>query len=402
MKRFDYKARDLKTGAVVKGDIQADTERAAGKLLLEKGLSPISLKAEGQSALGFLKKSSSKVGSKDKIVFTRQFATLIGAGLPLANSLRTVADQTANKAMKTVIEGVLADVEAGKPLVDAFAKYPKVFDKVYLSLIAAGEMSGTLDESLKRVAMQQEKDSAMMSKIRGAMTYPGIVLVVILLVVGFMLFTVVPQVENLYKDLKQPLPAPTAIMVAGANFLMNFWWLVIIIIVGVVAAAVYFLKTKTGVRIFSMFKLNVPMFKKLFQRLYMARFARTAQILLATGVAMLDALKISGDAVNNEVVKQSITEAAEMVKGGKALSVAIKGKPYILPLVPQMLSIGEQSGKIDEMLGKAAQVYEDELDEQIRTISTMIEPILMVFLALVAGGMIAAILFPIYSLVNMV
>jgi type IV pilus assembly protein PilC len=402
MKRFDYRARNLKTGAVVKGNIQAETERAAGKLLIDKGLSPISLKAEGEALFGFLKGGKGKVGTKDKIVFTRQFATLIGAGLPLANSLRTVADQTQNKAMKSVIESILADVEGGKPLVDAFAKHPKVFDKVYLSLIAAGEMSGTLDESLKRVAMQQEKDSAMMSKIRGAMTYPGIVLVVILLVVGFMLFTVVPQVENLYNDLKQPLPAATAIMVGGANFLMQFWWLVLVVVVGAVVGFVSFLKTKVGVRVFSMFKLNVPMFKKLFQRLYMARFARTAQILLATGVAMLDVLRISGDAVNNEVVKESITKAAEMVKGGKALSVAIKDKPYIMPLVPQMVSIGEQSGKIDEMLGKAAQVYEDELDEQIRTISTMIEPVLMVFLALVAGGMIAAILFPIYSLVNMV
>jgi type IV pilus assembly protein PilC len=402
MKRFDYRARNLNTGEVVKGDIQAETERAAGKLLLDKGLSPISLKAEGQSIFSFLGNSGGKVGTKEKIVFTRQFATLIGAGLPLANSLRTVADQTPNKAMKSVIEGVLADVEAGKPLVDAFAKYPKVFDKVYLSLIAAGEMSGTLDESLKRVAMQQEKDSAMMSKIRGAMTYPGIVLVVILLVVGFMLFTVVPQVENLYNDLKQPLPTATAIMVGGANFLMSFWWLVLVVLAGAIAGAVWFMKTKVGIRAFSIFKLNVPMFKNLFRRLYMARFARTAQILLATGVAMLDVLKISGDAVNNEVVRESIDKAAEMVKGGKALSVAIKDKPYIMPLVPQMVSIGEQSGKIDEMLGKAAQVYEDELDEQIRTISTMIEPILMVFLALVAGGMIAAILFPIYSLVNMV
>jgi type IV pilus assembly protein PilC len=401
MQLFDYRARDVKTGKVIKGNIQADTERAAGKLLIGKGLSPISIKGEGEGAFSkLLGGKKKKVNGKDKIVFTRQFATLISAGLPLANSLRTVADQTQDKAMKSVIEGVLADVEAGKPLVDAFAKYPQVFDKVYLSLIAAGEMSGTLDESLKRVAAQQEKDSAMMSKIRGAMTYPAIVLVVILLVVAFMLFTVVPQVESLYNDLKQPLPIATAIMVAGANFLLSYWWLVIIVVVAVVGGFVAFMKTKTGIRIFALFKLNVPLFKKLFQRLYMARFARTAQILLATGVAMLDALRISGDAVNNEIVKKSIDDAAEMVKGGKALSVALKDKPYVMPLVPQMISIGEQSGKIDEMLGKAAQVYEDELDEQIRTISTMIEPILMVFLAVVAGGMIAAILFPIYSLVN--
>jgi type IV pilus assembly protein PilC len=399
MKRFLYKAKDAKTGERLKGSIQAESERAAGRLLVERGYVPISLDEEG---MGILAKLMGKVTTKDKIVFTRQFATLIGAGLPLANSLRTVADQTQNKAMKAVIEDILASVEGGKSLADAFSKHPDTFDKVYLALIAAGEMSGTLDESLKRLALQQEKDAAMMSKIRGAMTYPAIVLVVIILVVAFMMFTVVPQVEALYEDLKQPLPALTAFMVGMANFFISFWWVVLIVLVGLVWFFGQFLRTNTGIRFAAAFKLNVPLFKNLFRRLYMARFARTAQILLATGVAMLDTLRISGDAMNNVLVKRSVDEAAEKVQGGKELSDSLRDKDYIMPLVPQMISIGEQSGKIDEMLGKAAQVYEDELDEQIRTISTMIEPILIVFLAIVAGGMIAAILFPIYALVNLV
>lgn len=400
MKRFKYVAKDGKTGAKLKGTIQAENERAAGKLLVERGYIPDTVKEE--SSGGMFAKFTNKVPTKDKIVFTRQFATLVGAGLPLATSLRTVADQTQNKPMKAIVEDILASVEGGKSLADSFGKHPEVFDKVYLSLISAGEMSGTLDESLRRIAAQEEKDAAMMSKIRGAMTYPAIVLVVILLVVGFMMFTVVPQVESLYHDLKQPLPALTAFMVGMANFVMNFWWIILLVVGGIVWFFGQFLRTESGIRFAANFKLNVPLFKGLFRRLYMARFARTAQILLATGVAMLDTLKISGEAMNNVVVQKSIDEAAEKVKGGKALSESLKGKDYILPLVPQMISIGEQSGKIDEMLGKVAQVYEDELDEQIRTISTMIEPILMVFLAVVAGGMIAAILFPIYSLVNMV
>ena len=399
MRRYKYKAKDAKTGAALKGSIQAESERAAGKLLVERGYLPTSLVEEDS---GGLFGGSSKVTTKDKIVFNRQFATLIGAGLPLAQSLRTVGEQTINKTMKGVIETILSDIEAGRTLAEAFAKHPKVFDKVYLALIAAGEMSGTLDQSLKRLAMQQEKDAAMMSKIRGALIYPAIVLVVIMLVVAFMMFTVVPQVENLYKDLKQPLPALTAFLVGFANFLMAYWWLVILIAAGFIWFFIQFLHTKTGIEMSATFKLNVPMFKNLFRRLYMARFARTAQILLATGVAMLDTLRISGEAMANVVVQKSVDEAAEMVQGGKAFSDSIRGKDYIMPLIPQMSSIGEQSGKMDEMLGKAAQVYEDELDEQIRTISTMIEPVLMVFLAVVAGGMIAAILFPIYALVNMV
>lgn len=398
MKRFIYKAKDRKTGQMLKGHIQAENERTAGKLLIDQGYVPESIKEEDKNS--FLAKLSSRVTAKDKVVFTRQFATLIGAGLPLSNSLKTVAEQTENKAMKSVIENVLSSVEAGKSLGDAFGQHPEVFDKVYLSLITAGEMSGTLDESLKRLAMQQEKDAAMMSKIRGAMMYPAIVLTVILGVVIFMMIVVVPQVENLYVDLKQELPVLTAVMVAVARFLMNFWWLMIIALGALVWFFLQFRKTTTGMKVMATVKLNVPMFKGLFRRLYMARFARTSQILLATGVAMLDAMKISGEATNNVVVNGQIELAMDKVKGGKALSESLKDRDYILPLVPQMASIGEESGKIDEMLGKAAQVYEDELDEQIKALSTAIEPALMVILGVVAGGMVGAILFPIYALVN--
>ncbi|MCL1839844.1 type II secretion system F family protein [Candidatus Saccharibacteria bacterium] len=397
MRRYNYRAKDKRTGKVLKGSVQAESERAAGKLLLERGYIPDRITEEGQ---GLFSKISNKVPTKEKIVFSRQFATLIGAGLPLANSLRTIAEQTTNKPMRKVVEELLADVEAGKALAVAMEKHPTVFDNVYLALVRAGEMSGTLDEALKRLAYQQEKDAAMMSKIRGAMTYPAIVLVVIIAVVAFMMFTVVPQVEKLYEDLRQELPALTAFLVAATDFVINFWWLLAIMLAGLIWFLIQFRKTPTGVRFMATFKLNVPMFKSLFRKLYMARFARTAQILLSTGVSMLDTLKISGEAMNNVVVEKSVTEASEMVRSGKALSDSLRGKDYILPLVPQMSSIGEQSGKIDEMLGKAAQVFEDELDEQLRMISTMIEPLLMVVMGVLAGGMVGAILFPIYALVG--
>jgi type IV pilus assembly protein PilC len=304
--------------------------------------------------------------------------------------------------MKSVIDDILASVEAGSSLSDSFSKHPDVFDKVYLSLVAAGEISGTLDESLRRIAMQQEKDAAMMSKIRGALTYPMIVLLVIFAVIGFMLFSVVPQVEKLYKDLKEEVPLLTQIMIGSANFLINFWWVVLLV---VVLGAWFFkqwLKTESGIHFAALFKLNVPIFNPLFRKLYMARFSRTGQLLLSTGVSMNDMLTITADAVNNVIIKQSIDEANKLVQSGKNLSDSLRDKDYVLLLVPQMISIGEQSGKIDEMLGKTAQVYEDELDEQIKAISTMIEPLLMVVLAVVAGGLIGAILVPIYALVNKV
>ena len=401
MKKFSYRVKDRVTGKIIKGEISADSQRAAGKALIDQGyILQDDIYEVGQE--NALARFMNRITTKDKIVFTRQFATLIGAGLPLAQALRTVSEQTENKKMRSVVDDILASVESGSSLKDAFSKFPDVFNKVYLALIAAGEMSGTLDESLRRVATQQEKDAAMMSKIRGALTYPVIVLVVIGLVMTFMMVQVVPQVKQLYKDMHQELPFATQILIGISDFIINFWWLVL---VGIGVAGYFFrqyLKTESGIKFAANFKLNVPLFSPLFRKLYMARFARTGQLLLSTGVALLDMLNICGDAMNNIIVKKSIDEAGKLVQSGKSLSESLKGKDYILDMVPQMINIGEQSGKIDEMLGKTAQVYEDELDEQIKAISTLIEPILMVVMALMAGGLIGAILFPIYSLVTKV
>ena len=399
MKKYVYEARDSASNKIVKSTVQADSENAAAKLLTAQGFIPLKIETEDERK-GFFARLSGRVTAKDKIVFTRQLATLIGAGLPLAQSMRTVHEQTQNKKMQEIVQEVIADIEGGKQLSDSFAKHPEVFDKVFIALVSAGEASGTLDDALRRVAAQQEKDAAMMSKIKGALTYPVIVLVVILLVIGFMLFTVVPQVKNLYKDLGKELPVLTQIMVGTADFFINYWWIVVILL----GIGGYFfgqwLKTENGIRWKDLFKLNVPMFSGMFRKLYMARFTRTGQTLLSTGVAMLDMLQITSEAVNNTVVSEGITRSIDKVKGGKALSASLKNEEYVLEMVPQMIKIGEQSGKIDDMMGKCAQIYEDELDEEIRTISTAIEPVLMVVLAIVAGGMVGAILFPIYSLVN--
>ena len=399
MKRFIYKARDSKTGEIMKGVIQAENERTAGKLLIEQGMTPDRID-EDMSGVGLFQRFRNKVTMKDKIVFTRQFATLIGAGLPLSNSLRTVIEQTESKPMQKVVESILVDVEAGKTLTQACEKYPDGFNKVYIALLRAGEASGSLDVSLKRLAEQQEKDHAMISRIRGALIYPAIILMVIIAVLIFMVLMIVPQVQSLYKDIGKDLPWATMVLVSFANFLVAFWWLVTILL----GIAIYFLlqfrKTTTGIEWSAMIKLNVPIFKTMFWRLYNARFARTASNLMSAGVSIQDTLQISAEAMNNVVLEKEIKDVSEKVKQGKTLSSSLKNLSYILPLVPQMASIGEESGKIDEMLAKAAQVYEDELEEQIRTISTMIEPVLMVVMAIMVGFIIVAVLFPIYSIVN--
>ena len=399
MKRFKYKARDKETGKIVKGNIQAETERIAGKLLLDQGYIPQSVVEEGGGILG----GKNRVTAKDRITFTRQLATLLGAGLPLATSLRTVIDQTQGRGMRTVAEEVLTDVESGKSLYDAFLKHSDVFNGVFLALIQAGETSGSLDKALQRLADQEEKDAAMLSKIKGAMVYPAIILFVVIAVLVFMMVAVVPQVENLYEDMGEDLPGLTQFLVNMTNFFGSFWWLVLIVVGAFIGGMIYLVKrTPFGRRAMDSFKIHAPIFGKLFRKLYASRFARTAEMMLASGVPMLESIKIAIGAINNTVVEEDYSKALETIKGGKPLSEGLKDRAFMLPLIPQMASIGEQSGKIDEMLGKAAQVYEGELDTQINNISTMIEPILMVVMAGVIGVVIGGTLLPIYSLVNSV
>lgn len=398
MLSFEYTARN-KEGAAVKGLVEAETEGAAAKLLVAQGLAPLNIKLKDTKS-GLLGKFTNKVRTKDRIIFTRQLATLINAGLPLTQSLRTVTEQTDSKPLKEILNQIISSVEGGTSFADSLAKHPAVFNNVYIALVAAGEASGTLDKSLERIAFQQEKDADIVSKVRGALVYPLIVVVVITAVVVFLLTTVVPQIELIYKDFNKELPFLTGILIWVAKFLINFWWLVILII----AAAIYFLirwaKTPPGRSTVDAVKLKVPLFGDLFRKLYMARFCRTGETLLSSGVMMLEMMRITSQAVDNVHVAKAIDNAAVKVKGGKPLSTGLKAEVVFLPLVSQMLRVGEQSGAIDKMMDKAATYYELELDNKIKAISTTIEPILMVVLAVVVGGIVLAILLPVYNLAS--
>lgn len=398
MQKFSYTAKESTSGEVIKSVVQAESERAAAKVLTAQGLIPLDIHEvrEGGSIARFFQ----RITMKDKVVFSRQLATLIEAGLPLAQSLHTVVEQTNNPKMRDVVRDIIVSVEGGRSLGDSFARHPETFSRVFIALVRAGELSGTLDVALHRIAAQQEKDQTIMRRVRGAMVYPAIVLLVIILVVVFMMVTIVPEVAKLYEGLGQQLPFLTAMLIAVSNFLTEFWWAMIAILVVAGYAITRYFKTESGVQLLDKMKLHAPPFKELFRKLYMARFARTAETLLATGVPMLDTLAISSEAVSNTLVGESIDNAVEQVKGGVALSKALKEQPYVLSLVPQMIKIGEKSGQIDQMMGKVASAYEDELDEQVKALSTTIEPILMVVMAVFAGGIVMAILFPIYSLVS--
>ncbi len=398
MLNYAYTARDTSSNKIVRSTVQAESEREAAKLLMSRNLVPtnIVLETERKNILDALK---NRITVKDRVIFSRQLSTLINAGLPLSQSLHTVQEQTANVKLKGIIQDITGSVEGGNTLANSFAKH-EIFGELYIALIAAGEVSGTLDKALERIADQQEKEAEIGSKVRGAMVYPGIVLAVIMGVIIFMLTSVVPQIENLYVSLRKPLPLATNIMVQAGHFVSDFWWLVLIVLIGGIFLLRRHIKTDAGRRQMDLFKLNVPIFKDLFRKLYMARFCRTGETLLQSGVQMLEMLRISARSIGNSVVRESVDRASEKVKSGKALSISIKNEDYILSLVPQMIGIGEQSGSIDNMMGKAATFYENEVDNSIKSISTAIEPILMVLLAVVAGGMVGAILLPIYGLVN--
>ncbi|HTE22442.1 MAG TPA: type II secretion system F family protein [Candidatus Limnocylindria bacterium] len=400
MLTYKYTARDTATGKKVTAEVQAASEQAAAKLLRDQGLSPVEIRPVTGGGLNPLSKFKNRIKIKDKILFSRQLSTLINAGLPLVQSLRTVAGQTQNKSFKIVTLEVITDVEAGTALSVALSKHPGVFNEIYISLIAAGEVSGTLDKSLERLANQQEKDAEIISKVRGAMVYPIIVLVVMGAVVTFMMVKVMPQVEQLYEGLgdSAQLPQITTILLIVSRAMVRFWYVFVIVLIVMGILVSRWARTLGGKRYIDKIKMRMPPLASLFMKMYMARFARTGTTLVASGVPLIQMLQITGKSINNVHIEESLRRATEKVKGGKALSETLVNDPNFLQLVPDMLRIGEQSGAIEQMLEKTADYYEKEVDNEIKAISTIIEPALMVVLGVVAFVIVAAVLLPIYGL----
>lgn len=401
MLTFRYTARDSKTGEKIRAEIQADSEQTAARLIRESGLSPLEIVHKDQAGDNPISRFLNRVKAKDRILFARQLSTLIDAGMPLVQSLRSVFEQTQSKPLKVILTRVITDVESGKAFSASLGQHPEVFNPIFVNLVAAGEVSGTLDKALERIAFQQEKDAEIMSKVRGAMAYPAIVLLVMGGVVGFMIVSVLPQVETIYADMPgASLPITTRALLAVSNFVISFWWLVLILMVVVVFLTTRWARSMPGKVIVDKWKMKAWPIGPLFMKLYMARFARTGTTLVASGVPLLQMLEISGKAINNVHLEKSINSAIDKVRGGKALSAAIEKDPNFLELVPKMLKIGEESGSVEQMLAKVAEYYEKEVDNQIKTISTIIEPVMMVILGILAFIMVAAILLPIYGLAN--
>ncbi len=399
MVQFSYTARDPATGKKIKGNIQSDSEKSVAKSVEQQGYALLEVQTkESSGLLGFI---NGRVKGKDKVIFSRQLSTLINAGLPLVQSLRSVLGQTNNKKLQVVLSEVISSVEGGKSFSESLGAHPKIFDQVFVSLVAAGEVSGTLDTALDRIANQQEKDAELASKVRGAMIYPVIVILVMVAVVTFMLVSVLPQVEELYDGIPgAELPLITRMLLATSSFVISFWWLVLIAIGVITFFTTRWARTGPGKQVVDLLKLKMWPIGPLFSKMYMARFSRTGTTLVSSGVPLIQVLDVTSRAIANVHIEAAIGRATDKVKGGKALSESLEPEEYFLDLVPKMLKIGEDSGALEQMLDKTADYFEKEVDNQVKSISTIIEPVLMVVLGVVAITIVSAILLPIYGLVG--
>ncbi len=404
MQKYFYKAKG-QNGETITGQIESANEASAAKILMAKKMIPIEIKTvenleaslERLPFLSFL----DRVSKKKKAVAVRQLATLINSGLPITQSLESMTKESSNKKLTEVFSDVLHEVEGGSSLANAFSKHSEVFSNLDTSLITAGEKSGTLDKVLNRMATQLEKDAQLLSKVRNAMIYPAFILVAVIAVIALMLMYVVPKLVDLYKDFQGELPAATKFMIAASNFLLGYWWLFIILIVSSVIGFKSFINVKSGRRFWDYFKIKVPGFKILVNKVYLARFTRTLGTLIGSGVPVLDALKITSDAVGNIIFKEEIIAIAEKVQGGDSLSVPISNS-YLFPdIAGQMIKVGEQTGEIDSMLDNLANYYEEEVDNTIKGLSTLIEPVIIVFMGVVVAGILISIMAPIYNISQM-
>jgi type IV pilus assembly protein PilC len=399
MAKFAYSAtRDNKT---ISGVVEASSKQAALITLSQQKIHPLSIKqVKGKS--NFLKIGfGSRVKLKDLVVFTRQLSTMVSAGVPLNRSLTTLQNQTGNKYFNQVIGQVAKEVEGGGTLASAFAKHPNVFNDIYVNMVRAGEAGGILDDILKKLASQVEKDASMRKKIKSAMAYPTVIFgITIAAFFGIMIF-IIPKIGAIIKDLGGPdaeLPIYTQAMLSISDFTRSNAVIILIIMFGGIFLLKRYIKTPKGKYRFHYILLKTPIIKTIITKIALARFARTFASLMSAGVAVLDALEVTGSAIGNKVIEAELKEAAKAVRNGRQLSEPLSNSAYFPPIVSQMLAVGEETGQIDTILVKVADFYEEEVDAVIDALSSLIEPIMIIVLGSMVGLIAASVMGPIASL----
>lgn len=399
--KFTYQARD-KAGVIKQGVVVALDRSGAEQLLAENGLIITSLQVQQESILDRINPFGKSVKNKDLVLFSRQLATLIAARMPILQALRILEAQLSSKRLVAVTRNIITSIENGESLSLALSKHPQIFGGIYISLVKSGELSGTLNNSLTYLADQLEKDYQLRSKVRSALTYPAFI-VGTLVTVGLLMFKfVLPKLTAVLLEQGGELPAVSKGLIAVTNFINVYWWLIIIVIGGAVLGLRAYITTPAGRYFWDTLKLKAPIFGGIFERIYMVRFSRNLGTLVSGGIPIIQALQIIAELINNVIYRDIILEATEHLENGKSISDSLASHKEFPPIVTQMVRVGEQTAQLEEILDKIAGFYEKEVDEKVATLTTLLEPLIMIVLGLGVGALVAGILLPIYNLASSV
>ncbi len=401
---FTYRVRDS-AGKVHNGELEGDSTAAVARLLQKRGLIPLAVEEKRKSALQkeiALPGWTRRVRAKDLAVFSRQFATMIDAGLPLIRSLSILEEQTESAVLQETLGAVRADVEHGISLSDAMAQHPKAFPGLYTAMIRAGEVGGVLDETLNRLAEMVEAQVATRAKVRSAMAYPVVVLGLVILIVTAMLLFVVPMFQHMYSDLGGDLPLPTRFLIGLSTVFKSLWWLLAAATAGALFGFRRWVATEAGRHTWDSAKLNMPVFGRLVHRAAMARFGRTLAALTRTGVPILQAIDIVAEITGNSVIARALSDVKASVKEGQSIAGPLGRHPIFPPLVVHLVAIGEETGAIDTMLDKIADFYDAEVEAAVTGLTSLVEPLLIVVMGVTVGGILIALYLPMFNIAELI
>jgi len=400
---FAYKVRD-RAGKMVSGTLEADSQALVASRLKQMGFSPLVIE---EQKINVGKKElhlpwGNRVKSKDLAVFSRQFATMINSGLSLLRALNILSEQTENKKLAETVADVRAEIEKGTSLSAALTKHPKVFKRLYVAMIRAGEIGGVLDGVLLRLAENLEKEVALKQKIKSAMTYPTVVFCMVLIILTGMLMFVVPTFKNLYKDLGGTLPLPTRVLIGASDMVKKFWYVVAALIIGGAIGIKRWVATDQGRGVWDAMKLKMPIFGSLVHKTALSRFSRTLSVLMRSGVPILQSLDIVRETVNNTVVSNALADVAGAVKEGESIARPLERHAVFPPMVVQMIAVGEETGALDTMLEKISDFYDQEVEATVDALTSLIEPVLIAVMGVCVGGMVVSLYMPMFNIIKLI
>jgi type IV pilus assembly protein PilC len=399
MPMFEYTARS-QTGQIQKGQMDVASKDDVSSYLRKNRLILVSVREAPKQIK--LSMGGPRVKTRDVVIFTRQFATMINAGLPLVQSLNILAAQTENKTLAEITRAVVYDVESGNTLADAFSKHPKGFSQLYVNMVAAGEAGGILDTILMRLATFMEKNDALVRKVKGAMIYPGVIMSVAAIAICVLLIFVIPVFENMFASVNLELPLPTRIVIGMSNFLIGYWWAILLSIGGVIFAIRSYYATAPGRLQIDKMMLKAPVLGDVIRKSAVSRFTRTLGTLVSSGVSILEGLEITAKTSGNQVVHDAVMMSRQSIAGGETIAAPLEKSKVFPPMVISMIAVGEQTGGLDEMLSKIADFYDEEVDVAVSALVSLMEPAMIVLLGVIVGGMVIAMYLPIFDMMNAV